>query len=145
MKFPRATRQVEAQDPHPQRLVVPGQHRPSEVVKAGRTRLAPTALAVRPRVVASVPNNRGTITGGTANALWPAMLTHQREALGVVHQPGEVTKSDAGIMAKAPRALQPPHQMPASSTTQITTLESDKSHGGWSNRRRWARLAPRRL
>jgi len=30
-------------------------------------------------------------------------------------------------MAKAPRALQPSHQIPASGTTRITTLESDKS------------------
>jgi len=48
-------------------------------------------------------------------------------------KPEKLTKSDAGMMAETPRAsrwllaLQPSHQISASCTTQITTLEPDKS------------------
>jgi len=82
--------EVEAQHPDPQRLVVPGQHGAREIVEAGRTRLAPVALPTGLRVVAPVPDDRGTIASGAARTLRPAMLAHKREALGVVHQPGEV-------------------------------------------------------
>jgi len=37
--------EVKAQDPHPQRLVMPSQHRASEVVETFNTCLAPIALA----------------------------------------------------------------------------------------------------
>jgi len=49
--------EVEAQHPHTQRLVMPGQHRAGKIVEAGRARLAPIALPVRLRVVASVPDH----------------------------------------------------------------------------------------
>jgi len=49
--------EVKAQDPHPQRLVVPGQHRAGQVVETARTRLAPITLAKRLRVVAPVPDH----------------------------------------------------------------------------------------
>ncbi len=106
MKFPRATRQVEAQDPHPQRLVVPGQHRPSEVVETRRTCLAPVALAMWLRVVATVPDHRRAVASGAAYALRPAMLAHQREALGIVHQAGKVDQvgcsHDGGNSSREP-------------------------------------------
>ena len=62
----------------------------SQVVEAGRTRFAPVTLAMRLRVVAPVPDDRRTVAGGAAHALWPAMLAHKGEALGVVHQAGKL-------------------------------------------------------
>jgi hypothetical protein len=76
--------EVEAQDPHPQRLVVAGQHGPGEVVEAGRTCLATIPLPVPLSVVTPVANNRAAATARTANPLWPAMLAQQRKALRVV-------------------------------------------------------------
>src|SRR5215210_1413990 len=82
--------EVEAQHPHPQRLMVSGQRRAGEVVKAPGARLAPIALPVRLRVVAPVADHPITATPGTAHALRPTMLAHQREAFGVIQQPREV-------------------------------------------------------
>ncbi len=82
--------EVEAQHPRPQRLVMPGQHRAGKIVEAGRARLAPIALPMRLRVVASVPDHRETVAARAAYALGPAMLAHKRKALGIVHQAGEV-------------------------------------------------------
>src|SRR5215210_4932723 len=70
--------------------MVPGQRRAGEVVEAPGARLAPVALPVRLRIVAPVADHRVTAAPGTAHALRPAMLAHQREALGVVQQPREV-------------------------------------------------------
>src|SRR5215213_4283156 len=82
--------EVEAQHPHPQRLMMPGQRRAGEVVKAPGARLAVIALPMRLRVVAPVADHPSTATPGTAHALGPAMLAHQCEALGVIQQPREV-------------------------------------------------------
>jgi hypothetical protein len=82
--------EVEAQHPHPQRLMVPGQRRAGEVVEAPGARLTSIALPVRLRVVAPIADHRLTATPGTAHALRPAMLANQREAFGVVQQPREV-------------------------------------------------------
>jgi hypothetical protein len=82
--------EVEAQNPHTQRLVVPGQHRIGEIVEAGRTRLAPIPLPSRLRVVAPVPDHRRAAAPGATHALWPAVLAHEGEALGVVQQAGKV-------------------------------------------------------
>ncbi len=76
--------------------MVPGQHGASQVVEAGRTRFAPVTLAMRLRIVASVPDDRRTVAGGAAHALWPAMLAHKGEALGVVHQAGKVDQVGCG-------------------------------------------------
>src|SRR3954452_18646667 len=70
--------------------MVPGQRRAGEVVEAPGARLAAIPLPVPLRVVAPVPDHRITATSGTAHALGPAQLAHQREALGVVQQPREV-------------------------------------------------------
>ena len=65
---------------------MPGQHCAGQIVKAPGAGLAPIALPMRLGVVAPVADHRVTATSGTAHALWPAMLAHQREALGVVQQ-----------------------------------------------------------
>src|SRR5215218_10033007 len=51
--------EVEAQHPHPQWLVMPGQHRAGEVVEAPSTRLTAIALPSLLGVVAPVPDHRG--------------------------------------------------------------------------------------
>src|SRR3954453_6708817 len=43
-------------------------------------------------VVAAVADHPITATPGTAHALGPAKLAHQREALGVIQQPREVNQ-----------------------------------------------------
>src|SRR5215207_5681446 len=64
---------VEAQHPHPQRLMVPGQRRAGEVVKAPGAGLTAIALPVRLGVVTPVADHREAVTPGTAYALGPAM------------------------------------------------------------------------
>src|SRR3954466_395741 len=75
---------------YPQGLMVPGQRRAGEVVKAPSARSASITLPMRLGVVAPVADHRVTAAPGTAHALRPAKLAHQREALGVVQQPREV-------------------------------------------------------
>src|SRR5215203_2891177 len=81
---------VEAQYPHPQRLVMPGQHRAGQIVKTSGARLAAIALPSLLGVVAPVPDHRGAAAPRATHALWPAALAHKGEALGVVHQAGKV-------------------------------------------------------
>ena len=78
--------EVEAQDPNPQRLVVPGQHRAGQVVEAASACLAPVALPAGLRVVAPVPDDGAAVTHGAAHTFRPAVLAHQREALGVIQK-----------------------------------------------------------
>jgi hypothetical protein len=63
-----------------------GQHRAGEIVEAARTGFAPLALAVRLCVVVPVANHPSVAAARAAHAIWPAVLTHQREALGIVQQ-----------------------------------------------------------
>src|SRR4051812_24013357 len=74
--------------------MVPGQHGADEVVAAPSTRLAPVALPTRLRVVTPVPDHRIAAAAGAAHALGPAVLAHQREALGVVQQRREIDQVD---------------------------------------------------
>jgi len=75
---------------------VPGQHRAGEIVEAGRTCLAPISLPSRLGIVAPVPDHRRAVAPGAMHALWPAMLAHEGEALGVVNQAGEGPSRDLG-------------------------------------------------
>src|SRR5215212_8146204 len=76
----------EAQHPHPQRLMVPGQRRAGEIVEAPGAGLTPIALPMRLGVIAPVADYPITAAPGTAHALGPAMLAHQCDALGVVQK-----------------------------------------------------------
>ena len=78
--------QGQAQYPDSQRLMMTGQHRAGEIVEAARTGFAPVALAMRLCVVAPVANHHTVAASRAANAIWPAVLTHQREALGIIQQ-----------------------------------------------------------
>jgi hypothetical protein len=89
--------EVQAQHPHPQRLVMAGQHRAGEVVKAPRAPLAAVALPVRLAIVAPVADHRGGVAPGATHAFWPAVLAHEGEALGVVHQAGQVDQTGGSI------------------------------------------------
>src|SRR5215217_1784924 len=102
------TQEVEAQYPDPQRLVVPGQHCPAEVVKARRARLAAIPLSMRLCVVVPVPDHRVAAASRTTDALWPAVLAHQGEALRVVEQGGEVDRVHCGHDDSTPRVRRPP-------------------------------------
>jgi hypothetical protein len=131
------THEVQAQDPHPQRLMVSGQHGAGQVVEASRARLAAVALPVGLAVVASVPNHAGPAAGGTAYPLRPTVLAHQGEALGVVDQRREVDQVRCGHDARGsshrpvgyPVPL-PPSQKPYRPATQSRAITPDpnKSH-----------------
>jgi hypothetical protein len=82
--------EVEAQHPHPQWLMVPGQRRAGEVVEAPGAGLTSIALPMRLGVIAPVADYPITATPGTAHALGPAMLAHQCEALGVIQKTRKV-------------------------------------------------------
>jgi hypothetical protein len=92
---------------------------------------------MRLRVVVPVPDHRVAAAPGTAHAIGPAMLAHEGEAFGVVHQAGEVDQvqcsHDGGNSSREPvsyasfhrhtRRLQSPLLGP-----DLTTPEPNKSH-----------------
>src|SRR4051812_16598246 len=126
--------EVEAQHPHAQRLMVSGQHCPGEVVKAPDTGLAAIALPMRLGVVAPVADHCTAAAAGTAHALWPAVLAHEGEALGIVHQAGKVdqvrcshdgrssSREPVGCSRSSHHSRCPPNALP-----KPTTPEPDKS------------------
>ena len=65
---------------------MPGQHRSGQVVKTPGARLAPVALARGLRVVVAVTDDGVAAAHGVARTLRPAVLAHQRKALGVIQQ-----------------------------------------------------------
>src|SRR4051794_20847298 len=119
--------------------MVSGQHCPGEVVETPGARLAPVALPMRLGVVASVADHRIAAATGAAHALGPAVLAHQREALGVVQQGREIDQidgwHDGGGSSHEPvsysRSRLParPPSAPRLSPDP-TTLKGDKSHLG---------------
>src|SRR4051812_46912756 len=81
---------------------MPGQHCPAEVVEARRARLAAIPLPMRLCVVVPVPDYRVAAASRTTDALWPAVLAHQGEALRVVKQGGEVDRVHCGYDDRNP-------------------------------------------
>src|SRR4051794_39868716 len=69
---------------------MPSQNPAREVVEASRTRLAAVALSMPLRVVTPVADHCGAGAPGATDALRPAVLAHEGEALGVVHQARKV-------------------------------------------------------
>src|SRR4051794_28433705 len=76
---------------------MPGQHRAGEVVEAPHAPLAAVALPVRLAVVAPVADHRGAAAPGATHAFRPAVLAHEGEALGVVHQAGKIDQAGCSI------------------------------------------------
>src|SRR4051812_31107848 len=75
---------------------MPGQESASEVVEAGAARRAAVALPVRLGVVPAVAGDLGTIAARAANAVRPAVLPDQLEALRVVDQRRQVHQGRRG-------------------------------------------------
>src|SRR3954470_1814775 len=129
--------------------MVSGQHGAGEVVETPSTRLAPVALPMRLGVVAPVADHRIAAATGAAHALGPAVLAHQREALGVVQQGREIDQIDGWhdgggsphepVSYSRSRLQARPPSAPRLSPDP-TTLKDDKSQGrnadGVSKRRR---------
>jgi hypothetical protein len=84
------SRQVKAQHPHPQRLVMTGQHRIRQIVGPSMTGLAETARPVRLGLVTAMADNRRTVAAGTTHILPPTMLAHRIKAPGIVQNRREV-------------------------------------------------------
>ena len=78
--------EVEAQHPDAQRLVMTGQDSAGQVVEAGAARRATLALPMRLGVVPAVTGGRGAAAGRAADAIRPAVLADQLEALRVIDQ-----------------------------------------------------------
>src|SRR4051812_5375304 len=138
--------EVEAQHPHPQRLMVSGQRRAGEVVKAPGAGLTAIALPMRLGVVAPVPDYRTAAAAGAAHALGPAMLAHQREAFGVVQQPREVDqfrcRHDRPGSLRGAADQRPPHssqQKPRATATRSSAPQHPETREeprkiGWDER-----------
>src|SRR4051794_6859888 len=134
--------------------MVSGQHGPGEVVEAPGARLAAIALPMRLGVVASVADYRIAAAAGTAHALRPAVLAHQRKALGVVQQGREIDQidgwHDGGGSSHEPvsysrsRLQARPPSAPRLSPDP-TTLKGDKSRHGKHPGRRPERKSPKPL
>src|SRR3954469_9027566 len=118
--------------------MVSGQHCPGEVVETPGARLAPVALPMRLGVVTPVPDHRIAAAAGAAHALGPAVLAHQREALGVVQQRREIDQVDGchdgdgssqePVSYSYSRFEARPPSAPRLSP-HLTTPEADKSQG----------------
>src|SRR3982751_4102711 len=123
--------------------MVSGQRRAGEVVKAPGAGLTAIALPMRLGVVAPIPDHRTAAAAGAAHALGPAMLAHQREALGVIQQPREVDQVDGchdgdgssqePVSYSYSRLEARPPSAPRLSP-HLTTPEADKSHRSKSGR-----------
>src|SRR4051794_33239311 len=96
------THEVEAQHPDPQRLVVPGQHCPAEVVKARRARLAAIPLPMRLRLVMPVPDHRVAAASRVTDALWPAVLAHKAKHFASSSRDARLTGSTVAMMTGPP-------------------------------------------
>ena len=64
--------EIQAQDPHPQGLMMAGKDRVRHIVKASLAGLAQVALTLGLSVIASLLSNVETITMGTRDTVWPA-------------------------------------------------------------------------
>jgi hypothetical protein len=95
--------QIKAQYPHPQRLVMPRQHRAGGIVETPVARLAAITLPMRLLLVMAVPDDCCAAVARAAHALRPAMLANQRKALGIVQQRREVDQVGHSHMAQAPQ------------------------------------------
>src|SRR4051812_36631231 len=119
--------QVEAQDPDPQRLVVPGQDGAGQVVEAGAACRAAVALAARSGVVPAVAGHGGAVAGRAADALGPAVLPDQLVALGVIDQRRQVHQGRGHGRHRSKRA--DPSSIPVAPVGALgpTTPKPDKS------------------
>src|SRR3954447_21068582 len=82
--------QIEAQDPHAERLMMSRQHRAGQVVEPSMARLAQVALSMPLSFIMAVADDHGTVAVRAAHAIRPAMLTHKFKALGLVQQAREI-------------------------------------------------------
>jgi len=62
------------QHPHPQRLMMSGQHRAGEAVEATHAHLTPVALPVWLSVIMTIARDQSTVTAGATNPGRPAKL-----------------------------------------------------------------------
>src|SRR4051812_42639908 len=130
--------------------MVSGQHRAGEVVKAPGAGLAPIALPAPLHIIVPVADHRTAVTAGAAHALWPAVLAHKGEALGVVHQAGKVdqvrcshdgrssSREPVGCSRSSHHSRCSPNALP-----KPTTPEHDKSHLFMFSSVRWASAVPK--
>jgi len=78
--------QIQAQHPHGQRLVMPGEHGFRQVVKGGMTFPAEVSLTLRLGFIVSVFDDVSRVAMGTFDAFGPAEMPHHLVTLGVVDQ-----------------------------------------------------------
>jgi hypothetical protein len=120
--------QVEAQHPHTQRLMVPGQHGAAEIVEAAVTHLAEITLPVRLRRVMAIADDRGAVATRAAHTVWPPVLTQQFEASRLIQQRRKVDQfrdsHDKKLVSVIQGVFHPSDQTPST----VATLKPDNSH-----------------
>ena len=76
--------QIQTQDPNPQRLMVPCQHRPGQIVKIALAPLTPIFLSRRLGGVPTLLRDRRRTAMRTADPVRPPQLANGFVALGVI-------------------------------------------------------------
>src|SRR3954452_5587817 len=99
--------------------VVARQHGAGQVVEADPAVVAAVALPMSLGVVAPVADHRGAAAAGAADALGPALLAHERVALGVVDQGREVHQAGRGHGRLVRRGIHPPQRAAAPFVTPL--------------------------
>jgi len=84
--------EIQAQDPHPQRLVMAGEDRARQIVEAAAAVLADVALARVLGVVSPIADDACAGARHAHRTLRPAHLTHHLKAFRVVDQPIQADK-----------------------------------------------------
>jgi len=84
--------EVKTQNPDAQRLMMAGQDRATEVIKAAAAALAEVALAVPLSFIVAVSHDRSAVACGAAHTIRPTMLTDQRETLVVIDERGKINQ-----------------------------------------------------
>src|SRR3954464_2640858 len=118
---------VRAQDSHPQRLVMAGQHGAGQVVEAGTAPRAAVALAVPLRIIPAVTGDLGVTAARAADAVGPAVPPDQLVALRVIDQRRQVHQGRGHGRHRSKRA--DPFSTPVAPVSALgpTTLKPDKS------------------
>lgn len=93
--------EIQTQYPHPQRLVMPGQNCPGQIVEPLPAPTAQVALPVPLAIVMTIAHHIMARAFGATNASGPAMMAHKLKALLVADQKRQVDGSRHRTRPKA--------------------------------------------
>src|SRR5919201_166425 len=116
--------EIEAQDPHLQRLMMSSKNSVGQIIKTCVTVVTFIALTSWFRVIKATLNNLFRLTRGTHNAVGPAQLTNR---LITLHLVDEIL--DVDLHGRTPVRDRGMGCRQYTSSSHATTLESNKSVG----------------